>query len=182
MSRVGRRPIPLPDGVDVTIDGNEVSVKGPRGTLTRVMHPDMKIVNRDRVVTVERPSDEREHRSLHGLTRTLIANMVEGVSDGFTKSLELVGIGYRVRQTGKGVSLSVMKSHTVEYEPPDGVELEVEGNNLIRVRGIDKQAVGQAAAEIRLVRPPNVYTGKGVRYSGELVHIKPGKSARREAI
>ena len=182
MSRVGLRPIPLPDRVKVTIDGNEVVVTGPRGTLNRAVHPDMKVLNNDGVVSVERPSDERDHRSLHGLTRTLIANMVEGVSDGFNRSLELVGVGYRVQQSGKGVSLSVMKSHTVEYTPREGIELEVEGNNIIRVRGIDKQAVGQTAAEIRLIRPPNAYTGKGVRYAGEEVRIKPGKSARREAI
>jgi large subunit ribosomal protein L6 len=166
----------------VTISGNEVTVKGPEGALNKTFHADMKIVQGDSVLTVERPSDEREHRSLHGLTRSLLANMVEGVSQGFTRSLELQGVGYRVQQSGRGISLSVMKSHRVDYQPREGVTIEVEGNNLIRVRGADKQAVGQAAAEIRKARPPNAYTGKGIRYVGEQVRIKPGKSARREAV
>jgi large subunit ribosomal protein L6 len=130
-------------------------------------------------VVVERPSDERQHRELHGLSRSLLVNMVAGVNDGFDKTLDLVGVGYRVQQNGKGISLSVMFSHPVEIEPLDGIELEVEGNNRIQVRGIDKQAVGQMAAQIRSVRPPNVYTGKGIRYGNEDVHLKPGKSARR---
>lgn len=182
MSRVGLQPIPLPSGVEVTLSGSDVTVKGPKGTLNKTFHADMKIVQEDSVLTVERPSDEREHRSLHGLTRSLLANMVEGVDQGYTRSLELQGVGYRVQQSGKGISLSVMKSHTVDYQPLDGVTIEVEGNNLIHIRGTDKQAVGQAAAEIRKVRPPNAYTGKGIRYLGEQVKIKPGKSARREAI
>ena len=181
MSRVGLVPIPLPSGVEVTIEGATVTVKGPKGTLSRVLHADMKLINRDGVLNVERPSDERHHRSLHGLTRTLVANMVEGVTRGFIKNLEMVGVGYRVQQIGKGISLSVMKSHAVVYEPKEGVAIEVEGNNLIHISGIDKQAVGQTAAEIRKVRPPNAYTGKGIRYQGEEVRIKPGKSARREA-
>jgi large subunit ribosomal protein L6 len=133
-------------------------------------------------VSVKRPSDEREHMALHGLTRTLLANMVEGVNQGYSKTLELVGVGYRVQQSGKGISLSVMLSHQVDMEPLDGVTLEVEGNNIIRVQGMDKQAVGQLAAQIRKVRPPNAYTGKGIRYQGEQVRIKPGKSARREEL
>ena len=179
MSRVGIQPIPVAEGVDVSIVGSKVTVNGPKGVLSKVFHSDMKIVEDKGTLRVERPSDERHHRALHGLTRSLLANMVAGVRDGFAKSLELVGVGYRVQQTGKGVSLSVMRSHSVEIQPPPDVTLEVEGNNRIHVRGIDKQAVGQTAAVVRAVRPPNVYTGKGIRYAGEWVRIKPGKSARR---
>ncbi len=182
MSRVGQEPIPIPNGTDVRISGATVTVKGPKGSLTRDLHPDMAITNDNGTVSVERPSDEREHMALHGLTRTLLANMVEGVNQGYTKTLELVGVGYRVQQSGKGISLSVMLSHQVDMEPLDGVTLEVEGNNIIRVQGMDKQAVGQLAAQIRKVRPPNAYTGKGIRYQGEQVRIKPGKSARREEL
>ena len=181
MSRIGKQPIPLPAGVDVAIDGREVMVKGPKGSLTQVLPKDMMVSNENGTLRVERPSDERNHRALHGLTRSLLANMVVGVSQGFEKTLELVGVGYRVQQTGAGLTLSVMLSHTVEVQPREGIALEVEGNNRIHVRGIDKQAVGQTAAEIRKVRPPNVYTGKGVRYLGEQVRLKPGKSARRVA-
>ena len=179
MSRIGKQPISLPAGVEVTIDGSEITVKGPKGSLTGVFDPDMAISRDDGSIMVKRPSDERGHRALHGLTRSLLANMVTGVSEGFGKTLELVGVGYRVQQSGAGVTLSVMLSHPVEVKPADGITIEVEGNNLIHVRGIDKQAVGQTAAEIRAVRPPNVYTGKGVRYQGEQVRLKPGKSARR---
>ncbi len=179
MSRIGKQPIPLPTGVEVAIDDREVTVKGPKGSLNHVLPPDMMVSNEDRTLKVERPSDERKHRALHGLTRSLLANMVAGVSQGFEKTMELVGVGYRAQQTGKGLTLNVMLSHTVEVQPRDGITLEVEGNNRIHVRGIDKQAVGQTAAEIRAVRPPNVYTGKGVRYAGEQVRLKPGKSARR---
>ncbi|MCH8061081.1 MAG: 50S ribosomal protein L6 [Chloroflexi bacterium] len=179
MSRVGYKPITVPSGVEVTIDGNDVTVKGSQGTLSQTFNPDMKVVQENNVLTVSRPSDEAPHRALHGLTRSLLANMVIGVSEGFSKSLELVGVGYRTQQSGKGLTLSVMYSHTVDVQPLDGVTLEVEGNNRIHVRGIDKQKVGQQAAEIRKVRPPNVYTGKGIRYAGEQVKLKPGKSARR---
>ena len=179
MSRVGLKPIPVPSGVDVTINGHDVSVKGSLGTLSQTFNVDMKVVQENDILTVERPSDEPSHRALHGLTRSLIANMVIGVSEGFSKSLELVGVGYRTQQNGDGLTLNVMYSHPVEVRPLDGVTLEVEGNNRIHVRGIDKQKVGQQAAEIRKVRPPNVYTGKGIRYAGEQIRLKPGKSARR---
>ena len=179
MSRVGKQPIPVPSGVDVSVKDRDVTVKGPRGTLTLTFHPDMAISQKDGEVQVERPSDASEHKALHGLTRSLVNNMVVGVSDGYTKVITLVGVGYRVQQTGKGITLSVMLSHTVEIQPLAGITLEVEGNNRITVSGIDKQAVGQMAAEIRSVRPPNVYTGKGIRYADENVHLKPGKSARR---
>jgi large subunit ribosomal protein L6 len=182
MSRVGNEPIPLPAGVEIAIDGPHVTVKGPKGELVRDFHPDMKVSRDDGFLKVERPSDERHHRSLHGLTRSLLANMVIGVSEGYEKAIELVGVGYRVQQTGPGVTLSVMLSHTVEIQPREGITLVVEDNNLVFVRGIDKQAVGQTAAEIRAVRPPNAYTGKGARYRGEQVKLKPGKSARRALV
>lgn len=179
MSRVGNQPIPVPAGVDVGIKDHDVTVKGPRGTLSRTFHRDMTISQKDGEVRVERPSDANEHKALHGLTRSLVNNMVIGVSAGYTKAIMLVGVGYRVQQTGQGITLSVMLSHTVEIQPSAGITLEVEGNNRITVSGIDKQAVGQIAAEIRAVRPPNVYTGKGIRYADESVRLKPGKSARR---
>jgi len=179
MSRIGNQPITVPSGVEVDIKNSDVTVKGPRGTLSRTFHEDMSIARANGTVTVGRPSDSGEHKALHGLTRSLLNNMVIGVSEGFTKALDLVGVGYRVAQTGPSVSLSVMLSHQVEINPLPGITLEVVGNNRINVSGIDKQAVGQQAAQIRKVRPPNVYTGKGIRYAGEVVHIKPGKSARR---
>ncbi len=179
MSRIGKQPIAVPTNVEVKIDGSSVTVTGPRGELSNSFNSEMIISKRDGEISVERPSDESQHKAFHGLTRSLIANMVTGVSDGYEKDLELVGIGYRVQQTGKGVTLSVMLSHTVLIEPPEGVTLEVLEGNRVKVSGIDKQAVGQIAAQIRKVRPPNVYTGKGIRYAGEYVRIKPGKSARR---
>jgi len=181
MSRIGKQPISLPAGVDVVINGREVTVNGAKGTLTQVVPEDMTVSSENGILKVERPSDERNHRALHGLTRSLLANMVTGVTQGFAKTLDLVGVGYRVQQTGAGITLSVMFSHTVEIQARPGITLEVVGNNRIHVRGIDKQVVGQTAAEIRTVRPPNVYTGKGIRYGGEQVRLKPGKSARRAA-
>ena len=179
MSRIGNEPIPVPSGVEVKIAGSEVSVKGPKGSLQQLFNASMKISNENGTLKVERPSDERDHRALHGLTRSLIANMVTGVNDGFVRTLDLVGVGYRAQQNGPGITLNVMFSHQVNIDPMQGVELEVEGANRIHVRGIDKQQVGQLAAQIRAVRPPNVYTGKGIRYAGEAVRLKPGKSARR---
>ena len=179
MSRIGNQPIQIPDGVNVNISGSEVTVKGPKGELSGAFSKDINITESDGNVLVTRPSDEAEHKAFHGLTRSLLANMVDGVNKGFEKDLELVGVGYRVQQTGKGITLNVMLSHTVVIQPPEGVTLEVTDNNKIKVSGIDKQKVGQLASEIRWVRPPNVYTGKGIRYAGEVVRIKPGKSARR---
>ena len=179
MSRIGNQHIQIPDGVEIKISGPNVSVKGPKGDITSVFDFGMDIKQEDDVVKVARPTDESQDKAFHGLTRSLLANMIIGVSNGFSKDLELVGVGYRVQQKGKGITLSVMLSHTVDIDPPEGVELKVEGNNQITVSGIDKQAVGQLAAEIRKVRPPNAYTGKGIRYSGEVVRLKPGKSARR---
>ncbi len=179
MSRIGNQPIQIPDGVNVNISGSEVTVKGPKGELSGAFSKDINITESDGNVLVTRPSDEAEHKAFHGLTRSLLANMVDGVNKGFEKDLELVGVGYRVQQTGKGITLNVMLSHTVVIQPPEGVTLEVTDNNKIKVSGIDKQKVGQLSSEIRRVRPPNVYTGKGIRYAGEVVRIKPGKSARR---
>ena len=179
MSRIGKLPIDVPNGVSVDIKGQEVIVKGPKGELSGAFSKDINITESDGNVLVTRPSDEAEHKAFHGLTRSLLANMVDGVNKGFEKDLELVGVGYRVQQTGKGITLNVMLSHTVVIQPPEGVTLEVTDNNKIKVSGIDKQKVGQLASEIRRVRPPNVYTGKGIRYAGEVVRIKPGKSARR---
>ncbi|MCI0438970.1 MAG: 50S ribosomal protein L6 [Chloroflexi bacterium] len=180
MSRIGYAPIPIPQRVKIEIkDGNEVTIEGPRGKLTQTFHPDIKIVQKDGVVKVERPSDENQHKALHGLTRALLANMVRGVSEGYTRSLELVGVGYRAQLAGKGLTLNLMFTHQVSIEPVEGITFEVEGNNRIHVRGIDKQLVGQVAANIRAKRPPNAYTGKGVRYAGEQIRLKPGKSARR---
>lgn len=179
MSRIGNQLIRVPSGVDVTVEGTAVTVKGPKGTLSQNFHKDITVGVEEDSIRVSRPSDENEHKAFHGLTRSLLANMVQGVSEGFTKELELVGVGYRVQQKGKGITLSVMLSHTVEIQPEQGAELEVDGNTNIKVSGIDKQVVGQLASQIRRVRPPNIYTGKGIRYAGEIVRLKPGKSARR---
>ena len=179
MSRIGKAPIPLPSGVTVTVEPEIVAVTGPRGELSQRVDSAMSVEVSDGVINVSRPSDSRQHRSLHGLTRSLVANMVIGVTEGFQKSLDLVGVGYRVQQSGEGIVLQVGFSHPVNIQPLPGVTLEVESNNRIHVRGNDKQTVGEVAARIRKVRPPNAYTGKGVRYSDERVRLKPGKSAAR---
>lgn len=181
LSRIGRKPIPIPQGVQVEVAYGEVTVKGPNGTLTQTYHPDVKVTVEDGNVVVERLSERKFHHALHGLTRSLIANAVQGVSEGYTKTLELMGVGYRVQEAGDGIVLSVGYSHTVEMHPPDGVTMEVEGNNRIHVRGIDKQKVGNLAAKVRKVRPPNAYKEKGIRYQGEVLHFKPGKAAARKA-
>ena len=180
-SRVGRKPIPIPAGIEVQVLWNGVTVKGPRGTLTQIYHPEVKVRIADGEVLVERMSERKFHRSLHGLTRSLIANAITGVTEGYSKTMELMGVGYRVQQTGDGITLSVGYSHTVEIPPIEGVTLEVEGNNRIHVRGIDKQKVGALAAQIRKVRKPNAYKEKGIRYAGEVLRYKPGKSAARKA-
>lgn len=181
LSRIGRKPIPVPDGVEVEIQYGGVTVKGPRGTLTQNYHPEVIVKLEDGQVMVERMSERKFHHSLHGLTRSLIANAVVGVTDGYTKTLELMGVGYRVQQSGEGIVLNVGYSHPVEIHPREGVTLEVEGNNRVHVRGIDKQKVGELAAQIRKVRPPNAYKEKGIRYQGEVLHFKPGKAAARKA-
>ncbi|ASS89826.1 MAG: 50S ribosomal protein L6 [Bacillaceae bacterium] len=178
MSRVGKKPLEIPSGVTVTINGNTVTVKGPKGELTRTFHPDMDIKVEDQVLTVTRPSDNKEHRALHGTTRSLLANMVEGVSKGFEKSLELIGVGYRASKSGKKLVLNVGYSHPVEYEPEQGIEIDVPSQTKIVVKGTDKERVGAVAANIRAVRPPEPYKGKGIRYEGEYVRRKEGKTAK----
>ncbi len=181
LSRIGRKPIPLPDGVQVEVQYGGVKVTGPRGTLEQKYHPEVLVKVENGEVLVERQSSKKFHHSLHGLTRSLIANAVIGVSDGFTKTLEIMGVGYRVAAAGDGIVLNVGYSHQVEIQPLEGVTMEVEGNNRIHVRGIDKQKVGQLAAQVRRVRPPNTYKEKGIRYSDEVLHFKPGKAAARKA-
>ena len=179
MSRIGRLPVPVPAGVDVTIEGNEVTVKGPKGTLSRTIAQPLSVTRQeDGTILVTRPNDERESRSLHGLSRTLINNMVVGVTEGYSKQLEIVGTGYRAAQKGTGVELSVGFSHTVTVEPPEGIDLKVEGNLKIIVSGISKERVGEVAANIRKIRPPEPYKGKGVRYAGENVRRKVGKAGK----
>ena len=178
MSRIGRKPITVPAGVEVTIDGSAVTVKGPKGTLSGTFNSNMTIAMDEGVITVTRPNDEKENRSLHGLTRTLIANMVEGVSNGYSKTLDIVGIGYRANMQGKDVVLSVGYSHTVTIEAPEGITITCPSPNQIIVSGADKQVVGQIAAEIRGVRPPEPYKGKGIRYSDEHVRRKEGKAGK----
>ena len=178
MSRIGRKPITVPAGVEVTLDGNTVSVKGPKGTLSGTFDKNMTIAMDEGAIVVTRPNDEKENRSLHGLTRTLIANMVEGVSNGYSKTLDIVGIGYRASMQGKDVVLSVGYSHTVTIAAPEGITIACPSPNQVVVSGADKQMVGQIAAEIRGVRPPEPYKGKGIRYSDEHVRRKEGKAGK----
>ena len=178
MSRIGKQPIPVPAGVDVTIDGSNVLVKGPKGTLEQSFDPDMHITLEDGSVYVRRPTDERRHRSLHGLTRTLVSNMVVGVSEGFRKDMEIVGVGYRAVLKGTDLDLSLGLSHPMIVKAPEGITFEVPAPNRISVIGINKQQVGQIAAEIRKIRPPEPYKGKGIRYAGEHVRRKVGKAAK----
>ena len=178
MSRVGKRPIVVPPGVKVSIAGGEVGVKGPRGELSRPIHPDIVVSLGNGIITVSRPTDGRLHRSMHGLSRTLIANMVEGVSNGFRKDLEIRGVGYRAQKTGDKLVLQVGYSHPVEVAPPPGVSFEVGTPNQISVFGIEKELVGEVAARVRAVRPPEPYHGKGIRYVGEVVRLKAGKSGK----
>lgn len=178
MSRIGRKPITVPAGVEVAIDGSTVSVKGPKGTLSGTFNSNMTIAMDEGVITVTRPNDEKENRSLHGLTRTLIANMVEGVSNGYSKTLDIVGIGYRANMQGKDVVLSVGYSHTVTIEAPEGITITCPSPNQIVVAGADKQMVGHIASKIRGVRPPEPYKGKGIRYTDEHVRRKEGKAGK----
>ncbi len=178
MSRVGRMPITVPQGIVVSIKQDEVTVTGPRGELSRRFNPDMHIALKNNSLIVSRPSDGRVHRSLHGLTRSLLANMVEGVTSGFEKSLEIVGVGYRAEKAGDKLVIRVGYSHPVDVSPLPGVSLAIEGANRIKVTGINKEVVGEMAAKIRAIRPPDAYKGKGIRYAGELVHLKAGKAGR----
>jgi large subunit ribosomal protein L6 len=178
MSRVGRMPIPVPQGVKVSIEKDTVTVTGPKGELRRRFNPDMAIVLDNDNLIVSRPDDSTEHRSLHGLTRSLLANMVQGVSNGFEKNLEIVGVGYRAEKTEDKLVLRVGFSHPVEVTPLPGVSLEVEGGNRIKVSGINKEVVGEIAAKIRAIRPPDAYKGKGIRYVDEVVRLKAGKAGK----
>ena len=177
MSRIGRKPVPVPDAVTVEIGAADIAVKGPKGELRQTFSPDMKVEQEDGVVTITRPTDRGEHRALHGLTRSLIANMVEGVTDGFEKRLEIQGVGYRARLQGKTLELSVGYSHPVSVTAPEGIEFEVPTPTQVIVRGIDKQLVGEIAARIRRTRPPEPYKGKGICYKDEQVLRKVGKRA-----
>ena len=178
MSRIGKKPIAVPSGVTVTIDPGVVRVHGPKGELSERIHRDMTVALEGEEILVTRPTDRGEHRALHGLTRSLVANMVEGVTSGFQKTLEIQGVGYRAQLKGKSLELALGYSHPVSIEPPEGIEFEVPQQTEIIVRGIDKQLVGQVAADIRKLRKPEPYKGKGIRYAGERVQRKAGKSAK----
>jgi large subunit ribosomal protein L6 len=181
MSRIGRKPIPLPQGVTAQIEGHKITVKGPKGEISRTLHADMALSLEDSTVLVKRPSDEARHRALHGLTRTLVANMVEGVTAGFVKSLEIQGVGYKAEPKPFGVQLVVGFSHPVPYRAPNGIKITVTNNVLVKIEGVDKELVGQVAAELRNIRPPEPYKGKGIRYVGEQVRRKAGKTAQAAA-
>ena len=178
MSRIGKMPVSIPAGVDVKNENNFITVKGPKGELSKQFSKELGIENADGVITVTRPSDNKNHRALHGLTRTLIANMIEGVTNGYSKTLEIEGVGYRAAKTGNKVNINLGFSHPVIFEETDAIKLEVPQPNRIIVSGIDKQAVGQFAAEIREKRPPEPYKGKGIRYTGERIIRKEGKTGK----
>ena len=178
MSRIGRLPIPVPSGVDVTIDGRQVTVKGPKGTLSRALHPDMTISREDGTLVVTRPTEQKTHKQLHGLTRTLVNNMVVGVTDGYRKGLEITGVGYRASKVGEKLQLNLGYSHPIEIDPPKGISFEVENPTRLAVIGIDKELVGQIAAKVRSTRKPEPYKGKGVRYAGEYIRRKAGKAGK----
>ncbi len=178
MSRIGRKPIAIPAGVTVTVDGNNITVAGPKGTLNSTVNPLMIVTVEGETVVVSRPDDEAKSRSLHGLTRTLIANMIEGVNNGFTKELEVLGVGYRVAKQGKDLVMNLGFSHQVIMSETDDIKIEVPDPNKIKIIGIDKQKVGQFAAEVREKRPPEPYKGKGIRYVGEYVIRKEGKTGK----
>jgi large subunit ribosomal protein L6 len=178
MSRIGRLPIAVPSGVDVTIDGRTLTVKGPKGTLTRELHPDMAVAREDDRLVVTRPTEQKTHKQLHGLTRTLVNNMVVGVTDGYRKSLEITGVGYRAAKVGEKLQLNLGYSHPIEIAPPTGISFEVENPTRLAVVGIDKELVGQVAAQVRSTRKPEPYKGKGVRYAGEYIRRKAGKAGK----
>ena len=178
MSRIGRLPITVPSGVDVTIDGRNVTVTGPKGTLSRALHPDITVSREDGTLVVTRPTEQKTHKQLHGLTRTLVNNMVVGVTDGYRKGLEITGVGYRATLNGKKLTLNLGYSHPIEIDPPAGISFEVENPTRLAVVGIDKELVGQIAAKVRATRKPEPYKGKGVRYSGEYIRRKAGKAGK----
>ncbi|MGQ0704363.1 MAG: 50S ribosomal protein L6 [Gemmatimonadales bacterium] len=179
MSRIGKKPVELPAGVTAEITGSEIRVKGPKGELLRRVHPDLTLELQDNRVVVSRPSDEPRHRALHGLTRTLIANMVEGVVKGYQRTLEIQGVGYKAEAGKDGITVAVGLSHPVSYRAPQGITFAVEGGTTVRVSGPDKELVGQVAAELRQLRPPEPYKGKGIRYQGERVRRKAGKTGAK---
>jgi large subunit ribosomal protein L6 len=179
MSRIGRKPVTVPKGVTLQVQGNTVAVKGPRGELRRTLHPEMQVALDKDQFTVARPSEEKRHKALHGLTRTLVQNMVDGVSKGFSKSLEIQGVGYKAEAKPYGVNLIVGYSHPVKYEAPKGIKISVDNNVMLKIEGADKELVGQVAAELRSVRPPEPYKGKGIRYVGEQVRRKAGKTGAK---
>ncbi len=183
MSRVGKQPVAIPNGVTATYEGNVLTIKGSKGELTLSPHPDMEVIVTEKAVTIKRPSDDREHKSLHGLTRSLIANMITGVTEGFIRKLEVNGVGYRFQIQGKKLNLSLGYSHPIEYLAPEGIEFKAdeEKKNILIISGIDKQLVGQTAAEIRAFRKPEPYKGKGVKYLEEHIHRKAGKTAAKAA-
>jgi len=176
MSRIGRKPVPVPNGVTVTVNGPAITVKGPRGELSRKLHPDMQVKVENGTVTVDRPTDEDRHRALHGLTRSLIANMVEGVTQGYKKQLEITGVGYKAEVKPFGLQLALGYSHPVEYRAPAGIKLTAPQPTAVVIEGADKEKVGQVAAEIRALRKPEPYKGKGVKYQGEQIRRKAGKA------
>jgi large subunit ribosomal protein L6 len=178
MSRIGRLPITVPSGVDVTIDGRNVTVTGPKGSLSRALHPDMTVSREDGTIVVTRPTEQKTHKQLHGLTRTLVNNMVVGVTDGYRKGLEITGVGYRAALSGKKLQLNLGYSHQIEIDPPEGITFEVENPTRLAVVGIDKELVGQIAAKVRATRKPEPYKGKGVRYAGEYIRRKAGKAGK----
>lgn len=180
MSRIGRKPITVPSGVDITLDNSVITVKGPKGTLTRELHKDMKVTVENNEITVDRPSDHKTHRSLHGTTRSVVSNMVSGVTEGFTRNLELVGVGYRASKSGEKLVLNVGYSHPVEITPEPGITFEVPSNTKIIVSGINKERVGEYAAKIRSVREPEPYKGKGIKYEGERIIRKEGKAGKKK--
>lgn len=180
MSRIGRKPIQVPNGVNVSLDNGVITVKGPKGTLSREIHKDMKVNIEAEAIVVERPSDNKLHRSLHGTTRSVIANMVNGVTEGYSKNLELVGVGYRANKAGDKIVLNVGYSHPVEIVPDQGIEFEVPAVTKIIVKGIDKELVGATAAKIRSVREPEPYKGKGIKYEGERIIRKEGKAGKKK--
>ena len=179
MSRIGKKPVAVPKGITLELQGQTVSVKGPKGELRRTLHPDMQLALADGTFTVARPSEEKKHKALHGLTRTLVQNMVDGVSKGFSRTLEIQGVGYKAEAKPYGVNLIVGYSHPVKYEAPKGIKISVENNTTVKIEGADKEKVGQVAAELRAVRPPEPYKGKGVRYQGEQVRRKAGKTGAK---
>ncbi|MGD0354234.1 MAG: 50S ribosomal protein L6 [Dehalococcoidia bacterium] len=178
MSRIGQMPVVIPAGVKIKIQGREITVEGSKGKLTREFHPDIKVAQEDGKLVVTRSSDNRLQRSLHGLSRSLLNNMVEGVTKGFEKNLELSGVGYRAQKAGNKLILQIGYSHPVEFDPPKGIDITIDGTTKIRISGIDKELVGETAAEIRRIRIPDAYKGKGVKYAGERLRLKPGKAGK----